>query len=256
MKIGVCTGNIPENIEIIKQSGFDFAELNCKAVAASSKQELDRIMKIDFNILSANCFIDHKVVGSERDDRVIKDYVETMMNKANYIGIKKTVFGSSGARKVPDYMTREEARSQVVSFLGDIVAPIADKYDIDVAIEPLRFGECNCINTISDGAEIANRVNHPRIKLLADCFHMFDNKESFDILPEYSGLLIHAHTSRPYPPDGSDNRIFPKTNDGFNQADFINQIKASGVDSCSVEARAFDFKADVSKAYEVMKQFR
>ena len=32
--------------------------------------------------------------------------------------------------------------------------PVAEKYDIPVAIEPLRPEECNAINTVDDGVEI------------------------------------------------------------------------------------------------------
>lgn len=255
MLIGVCTGNHPSRIQKVKDAGFDYAELNCGAIAKSTKEELDALKAVGLPLLCANCFTGLKVVGDERNDDDLKEYVERMMSKAAYLGIKTTVYGSSGSRKIPEGWTKEKAWEQVVSFLKDIVAPVAEKYDITVAIEPLRPAECNCINTVKDGIEIAKRVNHPRIRVLADVFHMVDQNESIADLATYAPYLYHAHISTPYPEGFEQNRIFPKLSHPFDHAVFVNAIHKAGVKTCSIEATDVEFESDVTDAFEVMKCF-
>ena len=146
---------------------------------------------------------------------------------------------------------------EIVDFLKNFVVPAAEKYDIPVAIEPLRPEECNAINTVADGVEIAKRVDSPYIKVLADVAHMYVQNEPMESLLEYKGWVVHAHTSNP-DPDGSLDckRIYPKKGDSFNQADFIEPLKAIGVEHCSIEANVLDFESDIRDAYEVLGKLR
>ena len=42
----------------------------------------------------------------------------------------------------------------------------------------------------------------------------------------------------------------------FNQADFIEPLKAIGVEHCSIEANVLDFESDIRDAYEVLGKLR
>ena len=255
MLIGVCTGNNPENIKKVKNAGFDYAELNCKAIAASTQEELDTLKEIGLPFLAANCFIDLAVVGEERDDAALREYIDTMMKKGNYLGVKTMVYGSSGSREVPSNMTKKEAWVQVASFLRDIVAPACEKYDITVAIEPLRERECNCINTVKEGIEIAKMVNHPRITVLADVFHMYEQGDSLEAIASYP-LMSHAHTSNPDGRPEREGRYYPKKSDKFNQDLFILPCIEAGIEKCSIEANVIDLEKDLADAFEVLKKYR
>lgn len=257
MKFGVCVGTNIEKMKLIKELGFDYAESHCQEIAKKDKEYLDAMKATGLPVVAANCFISHRVVGDERDFEQIAEYLERLFKNASYLGLEYLVFGSSGARRIPEGMSLEEGREQIVYFLKNYVVPAAEKYDLPVAIEPLRLEECNAINTIDDGVEIAKRVDSPYIKVLADVAHMFYQNESMDKLLRYKGWIVHAHTSNPDPaPELDKKRIYPKAGDKFNQADFIEPLKAIGVEHCSIEADVLDFPADAAGAYEVLRGLR
>lgn len=256
MKIGVCCGTDLEKIKLLKKYGYDFAESHCQELAKASFEELDEIKKVGIPVLTANCFIGIRVVGKDRDEKAIKEYLSRLFEKADYLGLKYLVFGSAGARNFKDGETKEECEEDIVSFLRDFVSPLCEKYNIYIAIEPLRPEESNVINKVSEGIEIAKRTGSKYMKVLADVYHMVCQNESLEELVNYDDWLIHAHTSNPTPKDSEYRRVFPKISDEFNQADFINPLIAAGVESCSIEASTVDFEMDIKDAWEILKVYR
>ncbi len=257
MKIGVCVGTDIEKMKYIKALGYDYAESHCQEIAKEDREHLDAMKATGLPVYAANCFIGMRVVGEERDDEKISEYLDTLFEKASYLGLEYLVFGSSGARRIPDGMSLEEGREQIIDFLKNFVATRAEKYNLPVAIEPLRPQECNAINTIDDGVEIAKKVNSPYIKVLADVAHMFCQNEDFSKILTYKDWIVHAHTSNPDPaPEIDRKRIYPKDGDSFNQADFIEPLKHIGVKYCSIEADVLDFESDAKNAYYVLSAFR
>lgn len=257
MKIGVCVGTDIEKMKLIKSLGFDYAESHCQEIASKPIEHLDAMKATGLPVVAANCFIGLRVVGEEKDGEKITEYLDRLFKNASYLGLKYLVFGSSGARRIPEGMSLEDGRAEIVDFLKNYVVPRAEKYNLPVAIEPLRPQECNAINTIDDGVEIAKKVNSPYIKVLADVAHMFCQKEEMDKLLKYKGWIIHAHTSNPNPaPEFERKRIYPRAGDEFSQADFIEPLKAIGVEHCSIEADVLDFEKDAAVSYEVLKSLR
>jgi sugar phosphate isomerase/epimerase len=58
------------------------------------------------------------------------------------------------------------------------MAPMAEKYGVTIAVEPLNSGETNFINSLAEGVEIVDAVKSPRMKLLCDIYHMLKEDES------------------------------------------------------------------------------
>lgn len=257
MKIGVCCGTDVEKMKYIKAVGYDYAESHCQEIAKADDEKIESLKAVGLPILAANCFISLRVVGEEKDEAAISDYLETLFSKAKRLGLLYLVFGSSAARRIPDGMSLEQGRAEIVDFLKNLVVPVAEKYDIPVAIEPLRPEECNAINTVADGVEIAEKVGSPYIRVLADVAHMYVQNEPMESLLEYKGWLIHAHTSNPAPaPEMGRKRIYPASDDAFSQKSFFEPLKAVGVETCSIEAEVIDFEQDVKNAYEILKDLR
>lgn len=254
MKIGACVGTNVDSMRIIKAIGYDYAECHCQDLVKKPMEYIEEMKATGLPVLAANCFIGLRVVGEERDDEKIREYLAVLFERAAYLGIECLVFGSSGARRIPEGMSLEEGRAQIVDFLKRLVVPYAEKYDIKVAIEPLRPAECNAVNTVADGIEIAKKVDSPYVKVLADVKHMYEQNEDFKLLYDYKGWIIHAHTSNPDPdPSLNKKRIYPKASDKFNQLDFIEPLKEIGVEHCSIEADVIDFPADAAAAFEALK---
>ena len=102
------------------------------------------------------------------------------------------VFGSAGARMVPEGFSQAKAFEQYVDLLRQF-GPLAEEQGVTLVVEPLNRGECNLVNTILEGAEAVRRANLPSVKLLVDLFHMLRNGESPDDIVKVGPLIRHAH---------------------------------------------------------------
>ncbi|MFQ5805115.1 MAG: family 16 glycoside hydrolase [Phycisphaerae bacterium] len=145
-------------------------------------------------ILAANGFLPGslKCVGPEADHDGVLKFAETAFKRAKQVGIKTIVFGSSGARSIPNGSDRSRAEYQFIALLMKM-APLAAANDVVIAIEPLNRKECNFINTLPEGARIVEAVNHPNIRLLADIYHMLRMNEPARHIRAAGHLLVHIH---------------------------------------------------------------
>jgi sugar phosphate isomerase/epimerase len=133
-----------------------------------------------------------KCVGPAPLHEEILKFGEISFRRAQKAGIKIIVFGSGGARAIPEGFSAEEARSQFVSLCKQL-APLAKKYNVVISLEPLNTRECNFINSLAEGAEIAEAVNHESFRLLADMYHMLMENESPSNIIKYGDLIYHTH---------------------------------------------------------------
>lgn len=258
MKFGVCVGTDIERMKYMKSLGYDYAESHCQELVNKPFEHIEAMKEVGLPVLAANCFIGLRVVGPEKHEAAIAEYLEKLFERASYLGLKYLVFGSSAARRIPEGMSLEEGRAEIVEFIKKFIVPLCEKYKtLTVAIEPLRPEECNAVNTVADGIEIAKQVDSPYVKVLADVAHMYVQNEDLELLREYKDVVVHAHTSNP-DPDASLNRkrIYPKADDAFLQASFIEPLKAAGVELCSIEAEVIDFDVDAKEAIEILGKLR
>ena len=86
------------------------------------------------------------------------------------LGVRLVVFGSGGARQVPEGFSKQEAFQQLVDF-GKRIAPEARSRNITIAIEPLRKQETNIVNNTTEALAWVNAVNDPKIQLMIDFYH-------------------------------------------------------------------------------------
>lgn len=255
MKLGVCTG--PENMELAAKAGFDYVEWNMAMIAGLSEEEFQAIMvkKPDFPIpvLACNGFLpgNVKVTGPEACAAQQEEYLERALSRANALGVKTVVFGSGAARGVPEGFSHPEAWRQIAAFLK-LVAKVCDKYDIVIAIEPLRRQECNILNYVSEGVMMSALVNHPRIGVLGDTFHMLCGSEPWSALKQAGERLKHVHISHELPDLGS--RTYPSADDGSDYETIFRTLKEMGYQGgVSIEAGTDDFERDVFRAAACLK---
>jgi sugar phosphate isomerase/epimerase len=143
---------------------------------------------------AANCLFpaDLKVVGPVVDEARFDRYATAVIRRAGEIGIRFLVFGSAGARMVPEGFPQARAFAQYVDALRRM-APLAQRHGVTLVVEPLNRGECNLINTVIEGAEAAAQAAHPAVELLVDIFHMLRNDESPDDIVQVGWCVRHAH---------------------------------------------------------------
>jgi sugar phosphate isomerase/epimerase len=158
------------------------------------QKHLEQARSCPLPIQACNSFLpgSHRSTGPDADPDKVLQYAETAFRRAGEIGVEIIVFGSSGSRKLPEGFPREQAVEQFCGLLSKM-GPMARQHGITVVIEPLRRKEDNFINTVVQGAEIAERVNHPNIRLLADFYHMLQNGEDPNDIQKVGHLLKHCH---------------------------------------------------------------
>lgn len=182
----------------LREVGFDFAELSVQDLMAMTEEEFaacaETVQTSGLPVRAANSFIPARlpVVGPQVDGSALHAYVDEALARAHRLGIERVVFGSGGARRIPDGVSPETARSQIVDFLRTC-NELAQTHGIMIVIEPLNATETNSILSVEEGAKVAVLVDRPSIRLLADTYHMYCETEGYDVLPRVGPLLEHVH---------------------------------------------------------------
>lgn len=219
--IGVSTS--VANSETLASAGFSFVEENVRSflMPLSSDSDFEPGLALTKSsklpVEAANSFLppELKCVGNSPMHEEIIKYAGTAFRRAEQIGIKTIVFGSGGARAIPDGFPEPDARKQFISLCRKL-SGIAEKHNIVISLEPLNKKECNFINSVAEGGEIVKEVNHKSFRLLADIYHMLVENESPGNIIKYGNLLYHTHIAE------KEGRSAP----GVNKEDFTQYFRA------------------------------
>ncbi len=252
MRFGCCTTT--ENGLLVAQAGYDFIELNvCRDLQPETSDEewtpiRASLEALPLPIAAFNVLLprDLKVTGPHVDPDRIRRYLHTAFERASALGGEVIVFGSGGARTVPEGFPREVAWEQLVQFVrwaGDAAQAVG----MQLAIEPLHRGESNVINSVIEAVELAKAADHPAVRVLADLYHLIVEDEPIQDLTLAGGMLAHVHvadTGRRFPGSGS-----------YPYPAFFGALKAIGYDQrISVECHWDDFAAECPRALAFLRQ--
>lgn len=242
LQIGYC-GPI-KDIDAAKSAGFDYYELRTSEVAALSDADYDKLAlklkQVSMPTPVAYWFIpaEIKLTGPTIDVSRQTAYSERALGRMSRLGVHTIVFGSSGARNVPEGFSKKEAFNQLVDF-GKRTGPIARKYGITIAIEAQRRSESNIVNNTEESLQWVNAVNDPNIQLMIDYYHFETEKEDPAEIAKVKDHLRHIHMANP------DNRLMPVKWEEYNYAPFFNALRAIGYSgTVGVEASTKDLQHD------------
>ncbi|MFW5756044.1 MAG: sugar phosphate isomerase/epimerase family protein [Tangfeifania sp.] len=251
-EIGVCTS--VSNADMLAAHGYTFIEESVGRflMPAKSEEEFNGMLQQAQNaaipVKACNGFIpgNLKSVGPEAVHKEILEFMEIAFQRAQKAGVEYIVFGSGGSRAVPEGFSKEEALRQFTDLCSNM-APIAAKYDVVVVLEPLNSKECNFINSVTEGGEIVEEVNHPNFRLLADIYHMMMDGEGPESIEKYGHLIHHTHIAE------KEGRAAPGThNEDFTA--YFRALKNVGYEGMmSIECRWEDLETQAPKAIEAMK---
>jgi sugar phosphate isomerase/epimerase len=254
MEYGVC--GEPKIAGILAGTGYDFVELHVQRDLRTMEGEgafLPRLQEIQATpvpAVVANCFVPGslKITGPEADMDVLSKYVTTAFGRAERAGIDTIVFGSGGARRIPEGFDRDTAWQQLLDF-GRMIAPSAQHHGITIVVEPLNLRECNVFNSVGECADYVRQVDHPNVRLLVDAYHWAVETDSYDDLVESLPLIRHAHIAT------YRSRMAP----GLEQCDFsgfFRALKEGGYDGrLSIEGKWPDLPGHAAKALAELKRY-
>ncbi len=251
MKFGLCGD--ASYIDVVKDLGYDYLELPMAQTAALPESEFvalyERLARANVKAEVCNVFLPRTVrlTGEQADLPGALTYADAALGRAATLGVKVVVFGSAGARNVPDGFPAERAWTQLVAFLRAL-EPIAGKHGVTIAIEHLNKTESNILNSVSDGLRLAKEAACPHIAVLVDSYHLFLEHEDPAIILKTRRLLRHVHVAH------TAGRVYPTEPDGELRSFFsyLRQIGYRG--RVSVEGKANDLRSDAAKSLGVLRE--
>lgn len=253
IQLGVCASL--DNAAFLSSIGFTYIEEGVQRFLVPDKtgeefkRNLDLAASLKIPVKACNSFLPGKLkcVGPDRNHDAVLKYAETAFIRAQQAGIDIIVFGSGAARAIPDGVEYDNAREQFIE-LCEKMAPIASEHHVTVVLEPLNKKEVNFINSVAEGGEIVNAVNHKGFRLLADLYHMKMENESPESILKYGRLLHHVHVAE------KEGRSAP----GTYGEDFSGYLKALGKvgykKRISIECRWQDMEKQAKLALDTMKK--
>jgi D-psicose/D-tagatose/L-ribulose 3-epimerase len=252
VQVGLCTPL--KDIDAARTAGFEYLELGTSEIAALSDADyesaLAHIKQLGLPVPVTNLFLPAtlKVTGPEVDREEQIRYVRKAFARLSRLGTGIVVFGSGGARRVPEGFPKDDAFKQLVEF-GRRIALEAQAHNITIAVEPLRRQETNIINSAAEGLELVNAVDHPNFQLMIDFYHLASEREDPAIVLRAREHLRHLHMANPQ------GRVFPLTWDEYDYAPFFANLRRIGYDKrISIEASAREFPLDAPRAISLLRQ--
>jgi sugar phosphate isomerase/epimerase len=174
-------------------------------------------------------------------------HVHKALSRLATLGTEIVVFGSGGARRVPDNFPHDQAFAQLVDF-GRRAAREARANHITIAIEPLRKQETNIINTAAEGLDLVNAVGDPNFQLMIDFYHLASEHEDPAIVFKAKDHIRHLHMANPQ------GRVFPQAWDEFEYGPFFANLRAIGYDRrISIEGSTTDLAAQAPRAITLLR---
>ena len=252
VRIGYC-GPL-KDIDAVKAAGFDYMEVRTSEVAALSDADYEklalRLKELALPVPAAYWFVpaEVKVTGPNVDKALQKDYLQHALDRTSRLGVRLIVFGSSGARQVPEGFDKKEAFAQLVDF-GKRAGAAARSRNITIAIEPQRREESNIVNNVGEALAWVEAVNDPNVQLMIDYYHFSVEKEDPAIIPKVKAHLRHLHMANP------NQRVMPLDWGEYDYAPFFAALRGIGYDRLiGLEASTKDLKADGPKSVALLRR--
>lgn len=222
--IGMCSSD-PDEVRILKKYGYDFYEGDFGTITAMPQERYEALLaatrETGLRSLGMNCFAYAPNMLLEMSLEELDEYFESRLPRALELGMEYIVIGSGGARRRPEWMTPEEAKAKFIAMLKRY-ASIAERYDIEIIIEPLFQTACNFINTFEEGLAICRAVDHPRVGILMDFFHSYHENEPYSVMKEAGALLKHIHLA------AEDDKRIPRRGEEAITERFVKLLKEIG----------------------------
>jgi D-psicose/D-tagatose/L-ribulose 3-epimerase len=246
------------DVDAMAACGCDYIEpALSKTVALSPDARAEakrRLAASRARVETANWFLpgnEIKLTGPDVDRRRIRAYLEESLAVAEDLGVKVIVFGSPGARSYPEGFARDKAWAQLRDFLRDAADVIVSRsYGMVIGIEPLRKPESNIINSVTEAASLAREVNHPKVRIIVDFYHLTFENENPDVIVGARDLIVHLQIADPK------ERGFPMQEQGeprYRQF-FTNLRKIGYRGRLSIEANSSNVASDCKAALAFLKQ--
>ena len=253
MKFGICGG--PDLAASAERACFDYMEWSVGAFLkpresyARFADSMAAARRAGSSWPVVNCFIpaDLKVTGDHVSTAELETYVTTACARAQEAGVETIVFGSGGARRIPEGFDGGRAHEQIRHF-SVMAATVAETFGVTIAVEPLNRSECNVMTSVRECAALVREVNHPSLRLLVDAYHLMLDDDALEDVVANGDLLVHVHLAT------VPNRRPPGA-EPCNFVPFFEALATAGYDGrVSLEGRISDPDAELPPARSMLEK--
>ena len=253
IRLGICTSI--DNAAVMAAIGYDYVELGMTAVTQMSDEDyaalLQKVKAAPLPVEAMNGMIpgEYVLCSEAGTGEAVKAYLNKGFARAQELGVKVVVFGSGGARKLPEGVSYADGYRYLAAYLA-LAGDMAAQHGISIAIEPLRAAECNIINHVAEAQYLAAQAGHENVGALADLYHMMAGNEDSTAL---EGGVIHCHIAE------REKRAYPKAGDGTQKeyAEFFGMLKKYGyAGRVSIEGSCGNFEEEAKAAYAELDGYR
>jgi sugar phosphate isomerase/epimerase len=254
MKFGICTS--VERSAAVKAAGWDFVEECVQTFLQGETPDeqwkgMERLAKSALPVPAANMLVPGsiKITGPQADLEKLRAYMSRVIARAAKTGTTLLVFGSAGARNVPDGFDRGKAREQIIAF-DCMSADLGAQHGVTIVAEHLNRGESNIVNSVAEAMEYVRAVNHPNFQCLVDSYHLWLENEPLENLRAAMPWIRHVHLA------DKEGRVAPGESKKSDYRPFFKVLKEANYNRLiSVEAPPFtDFESAGERVLEFIKQ--
>lgn len=225
--------------DAIAKSGFEYLETQMYDVVDLDKAKYAELKKrlADSGIgISAGMLLfprDLPLVSDEMDINKIKECATKVMDVSADLGTEMIVFGNGGGRKVKEGMDFDKCYKKMQEIVA-AVDPIAGKYKIKIAVEPLCGKETNMINSVQEAVDLVKSVGAVNVGSVCDWYHVRMDNRTMDDLVANKDKVFHLHIAYP------NGRKMPTSEDDMSEYTvFVDAVKKIGYNGkLSIEGNA------------------
>lgn len=208
MKFSMCTAvygmhDLHDTINRAAKIGFDAVELTAALhLPVESTQERRREVKGWIRDAGLECSALHyifdgsvKLATADRElNAKCADYLCKVVDVAADMDAKTVIVGSGGAtRHLDDTTDRIEATKCMADVIHRAGEYAAGK-DVYLAVEAINRYETNLLNTMQEATEFAQLVDHPRVRTMADTYHLnIEESNPVEAVKKYGWALQNLH---------------------------------------------------------------
>lgn len=250
MRFGCCGG--PDQIGVLAEAGYDYCELPARAVLpfeddATADPELHALEGMALRAEAFNQLVPAELplVGPALDLPAVQTYLRRAFGRMVGIGGEIAVLGSGAARRIPDGMPREQGLAQLAEVLA-MARDEAERAGIMLVLEHLHATECNVFTTVAECVVFIKRYDLAGLYVLADLYHLEQEREPFLTVALAGPLLVHVHVA-------GRGRSAPSAAD-CDYTGFMNALHAAGYDRrISAECRWENLAGQSAQALAFMR---
>jgi len=246
MLIGCCGDT--RTYRIIRQMGYDYAELSGRQIMGLSEEEFQSFVSQDFDkafpCVGFNDFCDKNLplIGPACALPAQERYVQELCRRGARLGIFTIGIGAPSARRLPDGYPRKRAKQEMTDFLR-MACETADKSGITILLEAVHQYMCNYMNLTKEVWEIVREQDLPNLAIVLDYYHAAVMRENLHDLAYVMPCVRHLHFSTDLE---NHERGFPEEKDVSFLHQLLRETAAAGCRSqtISIEANPLKLIAD------------